>query len=90
MWSLTNLFGRSGAELRRRRTKSAICTVLSGSGSRQRFGKQKAQQVRILYGGSVKPSNAKELLAVDNVDGALVGGASLKAEDFLAIAGVYG
>ena len=43
--------------------------------------------VRILYGGSVKPANAKELLAVDNVDGALVGGASLKADEFLAIAG---
>jgi triosephosphate isomerase len=56
----------------------------------KRFGNQKAQQVRILYGGSVKPSNAKELLAVDDVDGALVGGASLKADDFLAIAGVYG
>ena len=45
--------------------------------------------VRILYGGSVKPSNAKELMAVANVDGALVGGASLKAEDFLGIASVY-
>jgi triosephosphate isomerase len=43
-------------------------------------------QVRILYGGSVKPSNAAELMAVANVDGALVGGASLKATDFLAIA----
>jgi triosephosphate isomerase len=42
--------------------------------------------VAILYGGSVKPSNAAELLAVPNVDGALVGGASLKAADFLAIA----
>lgn len=40
---------------------------------------------RILYGGSVKPANASELLSVDNVDGALVGGASLKAEDFLGI-----
>jgi triosephosphate isomerase (TIM) len=47
------------------------------------------QEIRILYGGSVKPSNAKELMAVANVDGALVGGASLKAEEFLAIAGVY-
>jgi triosephosphate isomerase (TIM) len=46
-------------------------------------------EVRILYGGSVKATNAKELLAVDNVDGALVGGASLKADEFLAIAGVY-
>jgi triosephosphate isomerase (TIM) len=45
-----------------------------------------AQGIRILYGGSVKPSNAKELLAVANVDGALVGGASLKANEFLAIA----
>ncbi len=45
--------------------------------------------VRILYGGSVKPSNAKELMAVANVDGALVGGASLKAEDFLGIAAAY-
>jgi len=41
---------------------------------------------RILYGGSVKPGNAAELLALDGVDGALVGGASLKAADFLAIA----
>ena len=45
--------------------------------------------IRILYGGSVKPSNAVELMAVANVDGALVGGASLKAEEFLAIARVY-
>ena len=41
--------------------------------------------VRILYGGSVKPENAAEILAVENVNGALVGGASLKAEDFWAI-----
>jgi triosephosphate isomerase len=45
------------------------------------------QGVRILYGGSVKPANAGELMAVPDVDGALVGGASLKAEEFLAIAG---
>jgi triosephosphate isomerase len=43
------------------------------------------QEVRILYGGSVKPSNAKELMAVDNVDGALVGGASLTAAQFVPI-----
>jgi triosephosphate isomerase len=47
------------------------------------------QETRILYGGSVNPANAKELLAVENVDGALVGGASLKADEFLAIAGAY-
>ncbi len=45
-----------------------------------------ADGVRLLYGGSVKPSNARELLAVADVNGALVGGASLKAADFLAIA----
>lgn len=45
-----------------------------------------AEAMRILYGGSVKPGNAAELLAVDNVNGALVGGASLNADDFLAIA----
>lgn len=48
--------------------------------------KGEGDSVRILYGGSVKPSNAAELMAVANVDGALVGGASLKAADFLAIA----
>ncbi|MBX9847623.1 MAG: triose-phosphate isomerase [Xanthobacteraceae bacterium] len=48
-----------------------------------------ADSIRILYGGSVKPSNAAELMAVANVDGALVGGASLKAEDFLGIAAAY-
>ncbi|MCB0768768.1 MAG: triosephosphate isomerase, partial [Flavobacteriales bacterium] len=45
--------------------------------------------IRILYGGSVKPDNAAELLAVKHVNGALVGGASLKATDFLGIASVY-
>lgn len=46
-------------------------------------------RIRILYGGSVKPSNAAELMSVANVDGALVGGASLKAGDFLGIIGAY-
>lgn len=49
-----------------------------------RFGED-ANGMRILYGGSVKPSNATEIFAVENVDGALVGGASLKAADFNAI-----
>ena len=48
-----------------------------------------AETMRILYGGSVKPSNATELLGIVNVDGALVGGASLKAADFLGIAQAY-
>ena len=50
---------------------------------------EEGAKTRILYGGSVKPANAKELLGLPNVDGALVGGASLKAADFLAIAGAY-
>ena len=44
------------------------------------------QETRLLYGGSVKPENAAELLLMDNVNGALVGGASLEAGSFLAIA----
>jgi triosephosphate isomerase len=54
----------------------------------ERFGAE-GGRVRILYGGSVKPANAKELLTIPDVNGALVGGASLKAEDFLGIAAVY-
>ncbi|MEE2879202.1 MAG: triose-phosphate isomerase, partial [Pseudomonadota bacterium] len=50
----------------------------------QRFGDTGAS-VRILYGGSMKPGNAAELLALENVNGGLIGGASLKAADFLAI-----
>ena len=52
----------------------------------QRFGEGVGGSVRLLYGGSVKPGNAAEIFAVSNVDGALVGGASLKAKDLLAIA----
>jgi triosephosphate isomerase len=53
-----------------------------------RFGAEGAK-MRLLYGGSVKPSNAAEIMAVANVDGALIGGASLKSADFLAICRVY-
>lgn len=56
---------------------------------RRLVGKGDQAKVRILYGGSVKPSNAAELMAVENVDGALVGGASLVATDFLGIARAY-
>jgi triosephosphate isomerase len=55
----------------------------------ERFGAE-GRGMRILYGGSVKPANARELMGVGNVDGALVGGASLKAEEFLAIIRAYG
>ena len=44
-----------------------------------------AQKIRILYGGSVKPDNIKELMNMENIDGALVGGASLKADDFVQL-----
>jgi triosephosphate isomerase len=53
-----------------------------------RFGAE-GGSMRILYGGSVKPSNAREILSIPNVNGALVGGASLKADDFLAIVAGY-
>jgi len=63
---------------------AAIRSALAGS-----VGAPDASKVRILYGGSVKPSNAVELMSVANVDGALVGGASLKAADFMAIADAF-
>jgi len=49
------------------------------------YGKDSADKVRIQYGGSVKPSNINELMSMPDIDGALVGGASLKADDFLAL-----
>jgi triosephosphate isomerase len=49
------------------------------------YDAQLAEEIRILYGGSVKPGNAAELMQQQDVDGSLVGGASLKADDFLAI-----
>ena len=81
-------FGRSAAD--RRRPPSDIGDIHDFIRARLcvRFG-EAGHDVRILYGGSVKPANAKALLAVENVDGALVGGASLDAAEFLAIAGVY-
>jgi triosephosphate isomerase len=54
----------------------------------QRFGAE-GQNTRILYGGSVKPENARDLIIQPDVDGSLIGGASLKAKDFLGIASTY-
>jgi triosephosphate isomerase len=54
----------------------------------KRFGPE-GERMRLLYGGSVKPSNARELMGVAEVNGALVGGASLKADDFLGIIDAY-
>ncbi len=50
-----------------------------------KYGNNTAQEISILYGGSVKPQNAKEIFAKEDVDGGLIGGASLKADDFIAI-----
>ena len=50
-----------------------------------RWGKEVADEISILYGGSCKPSNAKELFACPDIDGGLIGGASLKADDFMGI-----
>jgi triosephosphate isomerase len=51
----------------------------------QRWGEPVAQGMRILYGGSVSPDNVRELMAEEDIDGALVGGASLKADSFAKI-----
>mgnify|MGYP002624322925 CR=1 FL=1 len=51
-----------------------------------KFGLQAAQDCSILYGGSCKPSNARELFACEDIDGGLIGGAALKADDFIGIA----
>ncbi len=52
---------------------------------REKFGKEAADAVRILYGGSVKPDNVKTLMAQPEIDGVLVGGASLDAVSFASI-----
>jgi len=67
-------------------TLNEIATVHGHLRHELRSLRQDAVLVRILYGGSVKPENAREILALSDVDGALVGGASLDAEGFLAIA----
>ncbi len=55
----------------------------------EKYGNEIAQDTTILYGGSCKPSNAKELFANPDVDGGLIGGASLKADEFIAIAKAF-
>ena len=63
---------------------ACIRKVLAG-----KFGETVAEDTTILYGGSCKPSNAKELFAQKDIDGGLIGGAALKADDFIAIAQSY-
>lgn len=60
---------------------AAIRQIIAG-----KLGRANANKMRVLYGGSMKPSNAKSLLSLDDVDGGLIGGASLKVADFMAIA----
>ena len=55
----------------------------------EKYGSDVADEVSILYGGSVKPKNAKEIFSKPDVDGGLIGGASLKAEDFFAIVNAF-
>ena len=54
-----------------------------------KYGEEVANNISILYGGSVKPNNAQEIFAKPDVDGGLIGGASLKAEDFFAIVNAF-
>ena len=70
------------------RTPSSADIVAVHGQLRRELGKRSgaAAGIRLLYGGSVKPANASEILALPDVNGALIGGASLKAQDFLAIA----
>ena len=74
--------GRSATAEQAQEMHARIREVLAALGGRER-----AERTRILYGGSVKPGNIRELMAQADVDGALVGGASLDAESFAAIAG---
>jgi triosephosphate isomerase (TIM) len=64
---------------------AADAHVLIRAEAAKAFGQEHADNLRILYGGSVKPENAKALMAEEEIDGALVGGASLDAKSFTAI-----
>ena len=55
----------------------------------EKYNEETAKSVTILYGGSCKPENAKELFACPNIDGGLIGGAALKADDFCAIINAF-
>ena len=83
--SRTSRSGRSAPARRRRRRTPRRSAARSASGWPRRFDQGTADQVRILYGGSVKASNVAAIMAQPDVDGALVGGASLDAEEFAQI-----
>ena len=73
--------GKTATAAQAEEIHACIRNVIEG-----KFGPQVAEDLTILYGGSCKPSNAKELFAEKDIDGGLIGGAALKAEDFLGIA----
>ncbi len=83
--SPTSRSGRSGRAGRRRRSRPNRRMPIFATGSRRTAMPGWRTQLHILYGGSVKPDNAAELMGQPDVDGALVGGASLKPEQFLPI-----
>ena len=73
--------GKTGTSAQAEEIHAFIRETLAGL-----FGAEVAEETTILYGGSCKPSNAKELFAQKDTDGGLIGGAALKAEDFIGIA----
>ena len=85
-WSSpTSRSGRSAPAARRRPTTPRRCAGHPGHGGRAQFGADAAAAVRIQYGGSVKAANIAELMAQPDIDGALVGGASLDPDEFARI-----
>ena len=76
--------GKTATAAQAEEIHACIRNVIEG-----KFGKQVAEDLTILYGGSCKPSNAKELFAEPDIDGGLIGGSALKAEDFIAIAASF-
>lgn len=84
MYWLTNLFGLGTGKTASSDQAQEMHAHIRGLVA-DKYGKEVADSVSILYGGSCNPTNAKELFANPDVDGGLIGGASLKAEDFLAI-----
>ena len=73
--------GKTATAAQAEKIHACIRSVIAG-----KFGKEVAEDMTILYGGSCKPSNAKELFAEKDIDGGLIGGAALKADDFIQIA----
>ena len=85
LYWLTNLYGLLVQAKPPLLTKHRKFTTLFVKLLLTKYGKGVADKVSILYGGSVKPDNAKEIFAKEDVDGGLIGGAALKADDFVTI-----